>query len=79
MGFYGSRSDRRHRVRRPDFWGFGGDDLIIGRNGVDYMDGGGGVDIIDYRYSNGGWWINLDLEIAISLTGPTIETIRNFE
>jgi Ca2+-binding RTX toxin-like protein len=67
-------------TEEDDFiFGNGGNDVISGRGGVDYMDGGTGIDTIDYSYSTGGWLIDLIAQDAISLSGPTEETIVSFE
>ena len=64
----------------PEFLdGLLGNDTISGRGGDDILDGNGGRDTVDYRYSSGGWSIDLLLETAISLSGSTVEDIFNFE
>lgn len=80
--FPGTNGDDPDLIGGPDddiILGFGGNDRISGRGGTDYMDGGTGIDRIDYAYSAGGWIIDLLAGTAVSLSGPTTETILNFE
>jgi serralysin len=62
-----------------EYFGLAGNDTITGGGGDDTMYGGSGIDTISYAYSSGGWRIDLVAAQAISLSGPTVEDIFQFE
>ncbi|MGA7936844.1 MAG: calcium-binding protein, partial [Kovacikia sp.] len=64
--------------------GLVGNDILIGGAGNDTLDGGDGIDIVSYRYSPKGVYVNLELGTAIDGYGQAdgygwIDTLLNIE